>query len=352
MCGSGPRRRGAELVARRAARPLRPVHPRRGCRRAAPGLAPATCEARARSACSCCTGAASDPADVGVPVAARRARAAVREGGDRDRLAASLRGARHRDDDVSQVLLAGSFGSYLSPSSAIRIGLVPKLAMTRIVWAGNVAGEGAKMIALSQARARRRGRDLEEVEYVELSGRADFNDASSTALLPGMSTAGVLACGALALHVKAIAARNGLELDVHPLPPRAAQPAGAHRARPRGAGEQLHGRYDRIVVGYADCGTRGAIDELVRAARGRAPAGETCYDLFAGTAPSPRSARRSRDLLPHRLPGEDVRPAGVAASGSTGTPTYVTPTSATTAGWCGWRRSRRPASRLRPRPPP
>ena len=29
----------------------------------------------------------------------------------------------------------------------------------------------------------------------------------------------VLACGALALHVKAIAARNGLELDVHPLPP-------------------------------------------------------------------------------------------------------------------------------------
>ena len=29
----------------------------------------------------------------------------------------------------------------------------------------------------------------------------------------------MLACGALALHVKAIAARNGLELDVHPLPP-------------------------------------------------------------------------------------------------------------------------------------
>src|SRR5205814_2717015 len=47
--------------------------------------------------------------------------------------------------DIQQVLLAGSFGSYLSPASAIRIGLVPKLALPRIVAAGNVAGEGAKM---------------------------------------------------------------------------------------------------------------------------------------------------------------------------------------------------------------
>ena len=31
-------------------------------------------------------------------------------------------------EDIQQVLLAGSFGSYLSPSSAIRIGLVPRMA--------------------------------------------------------------------------------------------------------------------------------------------------------------------------------------------------------------------------------
>ena len=47
------------------------------------------------------------------------------------------------------MLLAGSFGSYLSPASAVRIGLVPKLPLTRIVSAGNVAGEGSKMAALS-----------------------------------------------------------------------------------------------------------------------------------------------------------------------------------------------------------
>jgi uncharacterized 2Fe-2S/4Fe-4S cluster protein (DUF4445 family) len=56
-------------------------------------------------------------------------------------------GLEHRD--VQQVLLAGSFGSYLSPASAVRIGLVPRLPVLRIVAAGNVAGEGAKMALLS-----------------------------------------------------------------------------------------------------------------------------------------------------------------------------------------------------------
>jgi uncharacterized 2Fe-2S/4Fe-4S cluster protein (DUF4445 family) len=78
--------------------------------------------------------------------------------------------------EISQVLLAGSFGAYLSPVSAIRIGLVPRLAIPRIVSAGNVAGEGAKMAALS-VRERAEARSIvREVSYVELSGRTDFND--------------------------------------------------------------------------------------------------------------------------------------------------------------------------------
>ena len=79
-------------------------------------------------------------------------------------------------EDIQQVLLAGSFGAYLSPASAVRIGLVPRLALPRIVSAGNVAGEGAKIVALSH-RERAEARSIvREVEYVELSGRADFND--------------------------------------------------------------------------------------------------------------------------------------------------------------------------------
>jgi uncharacterized 2Fe-2S/4Fe-4S cluster protein (DUF4445 family) len=79
-------------------------------------------------------------------------------------------------EEISQVLLAGSFGSYLSPASAVRIGLVPKLPLARIVSAGNVAGEGAKIVALSMQERAAAHAIIDEVDYVELSGRTDFND--------------------------------------------------------------------------------------------------------------------------------------------------------------------------------
>ena len=78
--------------------------------------------------------------------------------------------------EIAQVLLGGSFGSYLTPASAVKIGLVPKLPLPRIVAAGNVAGEGAKIAALSVTERAAANAVLDEVEYVELSGREDFND--------------------------------------------------------------------------------------------------------------------------------------------------------------------------------
>jgi uncharacterized 2Fe-2S/4Fe-4S cluster protein (DUF4445 family) len=79
--------------------------------------------------------------------------------------------------DVQQVLLAGSFGSYLSSANAIKIGLVPRLPTLRVVSAGNVAGEGAKMALLSVRERAGALALLGEVRYVELSDRSDFNDA-------------------------------------------------------------------------------------------------------------------------------------------------------------------------------
>jgi uncharacterized 2Fe-2S/4Fe-4S cluster protein (DUF4445 family) len=78
--------------------------------------------------------------------------------------------------EISQVLLGGSFGSYLTAASAVKIGLVPKLPLVRIVSAGNVAGEGAKIAALSVTERAAAIAVLDEVDYVELSGRTDFND--------------------------------------------------------------------------------------------------------------------------------------------------------------------------------
>jgi uncharacterized 2Fe-2S/4Fe-4S cluster protein (DUF4445 family) len=78
--------------------------------------------------------------------------------------------------EISQVLLGGSFGSYLTAASAVKIGLVPRLPLPRIVAAGNVAGEGAKIVALSVTERAAANAVLDEISYVELSGRADFND--------------------------------------------------------------------------------------------------------------------------------------------------------------------------------
>jgi len=84
--------------------------------------------------------------------------------------------------DLHQVLLAGSFGTYINPASARVIGLVPPVPVDRIVAVGNAAGEGAKMALLS-FREREMAFDLvRRVEYVELSGQEGFNEAFLSAV--------------------------------------------------------------------------------------------------------------------------------------------------------------------------
>ncbi len=85
-------------------------------------------------------------------------------------------------DDLYEVLLAGSFGSYINPASARLIGLVPWLPVERIVAVGNAAGEGAKIALLSFREREAANRIPEFIEYVELSGRPEFNDIFTDAL--------------------------------------------------------------------------------------------------------------------------------------------------------------------------
>jgi uncharacterized 2Fe-2S/4Fe-4S cluster protein (DUF4445 family) len=78
--------------------------------------------------------------------------------------------------DLDEVMLAGSFGSYINPESARVIGLVPAVPVERIKAVGNTASEGAKM-ALMSFREREVAWEIPAiVEYIELSGVEDFND--------------------------------------------------------------------------------------------------------------------------------------------------------------------------------
>jgi uncharacterized 2Fe-2S/4Fe-4S cluster protein (DUF4445 family) len=79
-------------------------------------------------------------------------------------------------DDLDEVLLAGSFGTYIDPLGARVLGLVPPVAVHKIRAVGNTASEGAKMALLS---FRERGVAFELpafVDYLELSGVEDFNE--------------------------------------------------------------------------------------------------------------------------------------------------------------------------------
>ena len=97
-----------------------------------------------------------------------------------------------------------------------------------------------------------------------------------------MERVGVIACGALALHLQEIVARRGLDVDVHPLPPLLHnRPAGIPGAVEELA-DALRSRYAQLAVAYADCGTYGALDETCeRLGLARLP-GRDCYDVFAG----------------------------------------------------------------------
>ena len=99
-----------------------------------------------------------------------------------------------------------------------------------------------------------------------------------------MARAGVIACGALALHLQEIVARRALPVDVHPLPPLLHnRPAGIPGAVEEAAAA-LRPRYDRLAVAYADCGTYGALDDTCRRLGLERLPGRDCYDVFAGAA--------------------------------------------------------------------
>ena len=92
----------------------------------------------------------------------------------------------------------------------------------------------------------------------------------------------LVACGALAQTAGAIAGRNGWPVDVHPLPPLLHNQPQLIAGEVRKVAEDLLPAYDTVAVGYADCGTYGALDEVCDDLGLRRLPGLHCYDVFAG----------------------------------------------------------------------
>ena len=85
--------------------------------------------------------------------------------------------------DVERVYLAGAFGNYIRPQSALAIGLIPRFPNAQIVPVGNAAGSGARMALLSTSARQEAISLASRCEYLELSGRADFEEEFVEAML-------------------------------------------------------------------------------------------------------------------------------------------------------------------------
>jgi hypothetical protein len=109
-----------------------------------------------------------------------------------------------------------------------------------------------------------------------LDNEVEFGEAEGASVL-------VLACGAIAREVLAVVRTGGwqhvhvrcLPAQLHSRPERIA-PAVDAKLR------EIDGRYERVFVAYADCGTAGALDAVLAEHGVERLPGAHCYGFFAG----------------------------------------------------------------------
>lgn len=95
----------------------------------------------------------------------------------------------------------------------------------------------------------------------------------------------VIACGALAREIVALKRLNGWSsLAVECLPPELHNRPERIPAAVQAAIRSAKQRYGKVFVAYADCGTGGQLDTVLRAEGVERIAGAHCYEFFATAA--------------------------------------------------------------------
>jgi Protein of unknown function (DUF1638) len=109
--------------------------------------------------------------------------------------------------------------------------------------------------------------------------------AEQSGRVPHVTRAGrlaLVACGALAQPCAEVVARRGWPVDVVPLPPLLHNHPQKIAAEVDRVAGDLQQRYATVAVGYADCGTYGALDEVCDRRGIPRLKGLHCYDLYGG----------------------------------------------------------------------
>lgn len=94
----------------------------------------------------------------------------------------------------------------------------------------------------------------------------------------------VIACGALAHELTSVIRQNGWShLEIQCLPARFHNTPQKITDAVRAKIHAARGRYRRIYVAYADCGTGGRLDAMLAHEGVERIGGNHCYEFFAGT---------------------------------------------------------------------
>ena len=128
---------------------------------------------------------------------------------------------------------------------------------------------------------------------------------------------GIIACGAIVRELVAIANRRGWDYELTAVPaqlhnrPERIAPAVAKKL------DAWAGRFDRILVGYAECGTVGALDALLaRYPHAVRIPGPHCYEFYAGARFQEQAERQPgtfylTDFLAHHYEGLVIKSLGL-----------------------------------------
>ncbi len=79
-------------------------------------------------------------------------------------------------EQIGRVLLAGAFGNFMNPASALAVGMIRDVDLDIIEPVGNAAGAGARLALVDNRLFERACRIARKMEFVELGAEPDWND--------------------------------------------------------------------------------------------------------------------------------------------------------------------------------
>jgi uncharacterized 2Fe-2S/4Fe-4S cluster protein (DUF4445 family) len=85
-------------------------------------------------------------------------------------------------EKVDRVVLAGAFGSFISPYHAMVLGLIPDCDLEKVVAVGNAAGDGARFALLNRGLRSKATQLAHWVEHVSTPLESSFQDEFVAAL--------------------------------------------------------------------------------------------------------------------------------------------------------------------------